>query len=243
MSEHDLPVFLLVHSPLAGASTWMRVADGLRQQGQDALVAWLDDCGDNAALPYWQQHAKSGARAVSGLAADRRLILVGHSGAGPLLPAIARAACRPVAGYLFVDAGLPAGRAGRLDLLEQEAPELAAQLRAHLLASGRYPEWSDEALRASVPDAAIRAQVLSELRPRGLDFWQEPLPEVAGWPDVPCGYLQFTTSYDVPAAQARGLDWPVRRLEGGHFLMMLAPELVAGCLIELAGSAGMLNGA
>ena len=33
------------------------------------------------------------------------MILAGHSGAGPLLPAIRQATGRAIAGYLFVDAG------------------------------------------------------------------------------------------------------------------------------------------
>lgn len=37
---------------------------------------------------------------------SRDVVLVGHSGAGALLPAIGAFSPRPVAGYLFVDAGL-----------------------------------------------------------------------------------------------------------------------------------------
>jgi len=66
----------------------------------------------------------------------RPTILVGHSGAGPLLAAMGESlGC--VEGYVFVDAGPVSGQ----ELVRQRAPELAGQLLD--MASGRWlPPWS-----------------------------------------------------------------------------------------------------
>ena len=58
-------------------------------------------------------------------AADQPAILIGHSGAGPLLAA-AGARIGQVSGYVFVDAGLPIpGQSW----METVPPDLAAQVR------------------------------------------------------------------------------------------------------------------
>ena len=90
-------------------------------------------------------------------AAPRRgpLVLVGHSGAGPLLGAVGaglRAAGRPCGGYLFCDAGLPQDRASRLELLAVEDEAMAEAFRAELERGGRFPEWGHADLAPLVPD-------------------------------------------------------------------------------------------
>jgi pimeloyl-ACP methyl ester carboxylesterase len=227
------PRFVLIHSPLVGPGTWEPVAAALVSLGAEAIVPELHD-EEGAGLPSWQQHAHFVARALASLPPDRGLIFVGHSGAGPILPAIAESAAQPVAAYLFVDAGLPRAGATRLDLLRAESPELAASLRAMLLAGGHYPEWSDADLRPLVPDAQRRRRLLAELHPRGHAFWEEAIPVFAAWPDAPCAYLELSRTYAQPAAGAERLGWPVRKLEGGHFLMLVDPLSVAEALLDLA---------
>src|SRR5689334_19280364 len=106
--------FVLVHSPLCGPLTWEPVADLLRQREIAALVPPLCD-GEGSAEPYWQQHAASVAAALADVPADAPLVLVGHSGAGPLLPVIRQRLQQTVGGYIFVDAGLPHPGHSRLD--------------------------------------------------------------------------------------------------------------------------------
>jgi hypothetical protein len=94
----------LIHSPLVGPLTWKPVAEELRRRGVDAAVPALED-DETAGAPFWRRHAESVARALAAIPENRPLILAGHSGAGPLLPAIRQATGRAIAGYLFVDAG------------------------------------------------------------------------------------------------------------------------------------------
>lgn len=222
----------LIHSPLVGPSTWQPVADELRRRGVAVAVpALADDAGSG--LPYWQQHAEAAARALNAAAGGGPLVLVGHSGAGPLPPAVRVRLSRPIAAYLFVDASIPHDGVSRLDLLAQELPEAAAQLRPLLAAGGRFPEWTDDDLRPVIPDTEVRREVLASLRPRPLAFMEEPIPVFAGWPDAPCAYLRFWPGYAVPAAEARRRGWVSRELEGGHFHMLVDPAGVAEALLAL----------
>jgi hypothetical protein len=227
--------FALIHSPLVGPLSWAPVAAELRRRGVTAVVPALDDDGGGR-TPFWQQHAEAASRALRAEPAASPLVLAGHSGAGPLLPAIRERLDRPAAGYLFVDAGIPRDGASRLDLLARELPEAAEPLRAHLAGGGRFPEWTDEDLQEVIPDRALRRGVLAELRPRPLTFWEEPIPAFPGWPDAPCGYLRLSPAYAVPAAEAQERGWACRTLDGGHFHMLVDPVSVAGALLALAAA-------
>src|SRR6266567_956088 len=108
---------VLIHSPLVGPFTWSLVAQSLQSAGFEVLVPALTDRRATPP-PYWQQHSASVQRALASIAEDRPLVLVGHSGAGSLLPAIAHATNHPVKAYLFVDAGLPHPGQSHLDEME-----------------------------------------------------------------------------------------------------------------------------
>src|SRR5690349_18168948 len=100
--QHAMPLQLvLMHSPLVGPLTWRPVAARLRALGHAALVPALAD-DETDPTPFWQQHAGSVARGMRALAGDSRPWLVGHSGAGALLPAVRQLWDRPVGGYCFV---------------------------------------------------------------------------------------------------------------------------------------------
>ncbi len=231
------PIFVLIHSPLVGPMTWEPVRVALRRRGVQAAAPALHDDPESDA-PYWRQQVESVVEALRGAPAGQPLVLVGHSGAGALLPGLGAALGRPVAAYVFVDAGIHADGLSRLAMMEAEDAPFAGELRAQLEAGERYPEWTDAQLQEAIPDDERRAAVLAELRPRGLDFFSEPIPVPTGWPGARCAYLQFTSSYDVPAARARELGWPVQAIEGGHFLMLIDPETVADAILALAGDAG-----
>jgi pimeloyl-ACP methyl ester carboxylesterase len=227
------PIFVLIHSPLVGPATWEPVRVELRQRGVQAAAPVLRDEPESAA-PFWRQEVESVVTALRGAPAGQPLVLVGHSGAGALLPALGEALGRPVAAYVFVDAGIHRDGLSRLEMMVVEDAPFAGQLRTHLEAGGRYPAWTDEQLQEAIPNDERRAAVLAEIRPRGLDFFSEPIPVPDGWPDAPAAYLQFSQAYDVPAAMARELGWPVRAIEGGHFLILIDPETVTEAILALA---------
>src|SRR5713226_1426103 len=132
--------FVLIHSPLVGPFTWSLVADELRRRSIEVIVPTLTNERSAEDVPYWKMHAAAVAAAVASLPRDRAVILVGHSGAGPLLPALRNALDRAVGGYLFVDAGLPVHNRSRLDLFESR--EAADEFR-QAAQDGYLPTWTE----------------------------------------------------------------------------------------------------
>ena len=222
--------FVLVHSPLVGPLTWRRVADQMRRLDLVVFTPTLSDSPESNE-PYWKQHADSVARSLAELPKDIALTLVAHSGAGPLLPAIRRSIPNPVRAYVFVDAGIPSNGATRLGLMKLEDAKWAKEFQKELEHGGRFPTWSADDLREVVPDESLRAKLVSELHPRGLDFFREPIPVFSGWPDAPCIYIQLSAAYEWDAAQAASRHWSTYQMEAGHFQMLVDPKQVATLIL------------
>jgi hypothetical protein len=231
----DPGTMMLLPSPLVGVESWGRLPEALGRGGVAAVAVAVD--GDDRP-PFAERYVRGAVEGV--LAAPAQPgppVLIGHSGAGPLLAAVGaglRAAGRPCAGYLFCDAGLPQDGANRLELLAVEDPAMAEAFRAELEQGGRFPEWGDAELAPLVPDPAARAALIGSLRPRGLAFFTEPLPPAAGWPDAPCGFLRLSAAYDTWAAAAAARGWPTAGLDAGHFHPLVDPDGVAAALLALA---------
>jgi hypothetical protein len=131
-----------------------------------------------------------------------------------------------------VDAGIPRDGASRLDLMRSEDPEWANDFQKELERGERFPTWSFDDLREVIPDEALRAQMVAELRPRGLEFFSEPIPVFEGWPDAACIYIQCSAAYERPAAQARQAGWTTYTLDAGHFHMLVEPLAVTNTILE-----------
>jgi hypothetical protein len=194
----------------------------------------LDDDGP----PYASRFIARVAQQLHLDAPGEHVVLVGHGGAGPLLPQIAfarQASGSPVAGYLFVDALLPRTlkTATRLDLVGADDPVAAAELGQRLTAGDRYPEWTDGELAVTVPDPTDRATLLAGLRPRALDFFTEPLPVPEDWPDAPCAFLQLSESGAAAARTASLRSWTVAREDAHHFWALTNPEAFATRVMAL----------
>lgn len=225
--------FVLIHSPLVGSLTWQYVGAELQRRGMRTFIPEVKDAPGSSA-PFWMQHADSVSNQLELLEQDPRLILVAHSGAGPLLPAISQRTSKEVTGCIFVDASIPRANATRLELMKSEEPEWAEALEDELRHGVRFPTWDEADLKGIVPDDEMRRKLVQVLRPRSLSFFLESIPVPASWPDVPGGYLRFSAPYHEPATRAAELGWTVYALEAGHFHMLVNPRVVADILLELA---------
>jgi pimeloyl-ACP methyl ester carboxylesterase len=226
------PVFVLVHSPLVGPATWSLVALELTQRRRRAVAPSL--LGPRGAAPGdWLDCVEAVRDAVRVL--SEPLVLVGHSGAGLLLPAIADALVQPVRGLIFVDSGIPA-RAGDTAFVP---PALLDQFRA--LAGegdGILPPWSswfgEDAMRELVPDEALRHTLEREMPRLQLAFLEQRIPSPAGWDRRPCAYLLLSDSYESAAAEARKRKWRVEEIRGAqHLHLVVSPEAVSRALLRL----------
>jgi len=176
------------------------------------------------------------AQVIVGGAAGEPVILIGHSGAGPLLATAGTMLAEAVQGYVFVDAGLPVpGRSW----METVPPDLAAQVRDMADPRGWLPPWSrwwgEEELATLVPDPVLRRRFAAGCSRLPLAMFEEIHPPVPGWPNAPGGYLQLSEAYDDEAAGARELGWPVRQRLTHHLALLTDPAQIAFDIRELIG--------
>ncbi len=230
-------MYALIHSPLVGALTWQLVCSEMEKRGLEAIVPTLLD-HPNSTQPYWQQHAESVAKSLTGIPQNRSIVLVAHSGAGPLLPIIRQALSHAMSAYVFVDAGIPRNGASRLDLMKFQDQQWGEQFHQALLHGEQFPMWDEDDLREVIPEDELRRKMMAEIHPRSLSFFTEPIPVFAGWPDAPCAYIKFSTPYDWDARQARQAGWPVREVNAGHFHMLVAPTVVTDVIVEAVQELG-----
>jgi hypothetical protein len=224
---------LLVHSPLVGPATWRPVADQLRAAGRHTIVPSLLGVA-TAPRPRWRFAVDTAVAAAAPTAARddvRTLVVVGHSGAGLLLPAIGAAVGSRLSAYVFVDAALPppSGHA-------TAEPAFVERMRA-LSTEGLLPPWSQwwgrDIMTDLVPDSALRAEIDAELPRLPIDYYEDPILIPSGWDAARVAYLQFSPAYERQSQEARERGFIVDRLEGGHLHMAVEPQRVADTVRRL----------
>jgi hypothetical protein len=209
------------------------VASELSRRGVAVVVPDLGAPLEDDTVPHWSRHVARAAAAIARVPGAAPVVLVGHSGAGVLLPAIRRAMDRACIGYVFVDSGLPDPSQPR-----SGGGGFARHLQELHSRGARFPRWTNADLRDVLPDDRVRSALLSELRPQPPEFWDETVPVFAGWPDAPCAYLRFgaNPSYDGAATEAQRRGWPYRDLGGAHFHMLVDPLAVTDALLAITSA-------
>jgi pimeloyl-ACP methyl ester carboxylesterase len=224
--------FVLVHSPLLGPRAWAPVADELERHGARAAVPSLLRAASSPS-PRASEFVEIVRRAAGELPAE--ITLVGHSGAGLLLAAIAGAVGPRVNRIVFVDAGLPA-RTGETPLGETRFLE---SLRARAV-DGVLPPWSawwdGDVLAELVPDARLRAELVAELPSLPLSYFEQAVTSPEGWDRAACEYVLLSEAYTDVAAEARHRGWPVHEVRGEHLHIVVAPDKIADVLLGAAAA-------
>ncbi|MGY1616380.1 hypothetical protein ACI797_06495 [Geodermatophilus sp. SYSU D00691] len=208
--------WLLVHPPLLGPATLGPLAAELRTRGNAVSVPDLRAAVDVAAdwPTRWTAAAATGP-------AD---VVLGFSGAGPTLPAIAAAVgAREV---VWLDAPVPA-RSGAT-----APPARVRELVAPLVRDGRIAEWTTwwgpGAFAGLVRDPALRAAIEAEGHELPADFYDVAVPLPGAWPEDGARYVQLSAAYDEDAAAAASRGWPVAGDgRGGHLDVVTDPARVA----------------
>jgi len=217
---------VLLPSPLVSALSWRACADQLRAEGYQPVIPAVTVLY----APYHDSIAQAVARE---LADPEPVVLVAHSGAGALLPAIAAHLPGPVRAAVYVDALLPTPGESWFD----GAPAALAERLRELATDGVLPPWHEwfpqEAIVGLLPDPELRAEFTGSLPRLPLAYFAEAAPALPAYWPPPSGYLQLSTAYDAQAAQARALGWPVRTLHLDHLALLTRPALVAAPLADL----------
>jgi pimeloyl-ACP methyl ester carboxylesterase len=226
--------FVLVHSPLVGPTSWSPVARELERRGRAAVVPSLLGVAE-APEPQWR-HVPDAVR-IATSHVHERVVLVGHSGAGLLLPVVADALASEVAALVFVDSRLPPP-GGRMPLAR---PVFADELRT-MATDGLLAPWSRwfgaNAMRDLVPDERMRAELEAEMPRLPLSYFEATVPVPDDWANRrPCAYLLLSTHYGHSAAEARAYGWPVIEIRGVQHLAIATNAIpVTQALLDLERS-------
>ena len=234
-----MTTYLLVPGFWLGASAWDAVAADLRARGHEATAVELGHApGDTA-----ESHVSDVLAAPAAPAgAPGPVVLVGHSGAGPVCVAAAERARDRIARLVLVDTGpLPDGVAQ----IDFTPPEAQAATRATLAAHGALPMPPRAELDAAgsstagIPDPLfdeVRARSLAE--PAGVVLTgvrrgetDETLPKTV----VACSFtpedIRPLIDAGVPGfAELGGPDWSFVSLPTGHWPMLSEPGRLAELL-------------
>jgi len=215
---------VLLHSPLVGPATWRAVAPLLQARGHDVAVPDLMPIMAEDG-PYYPALAEAAAAAITDPA-----VLVVHSGAGSLVPAIA--SLEAVRSAVFVDALLP--HPGE-SWFGGVPGQLCARLRG-LAKDGKLPPWHawwpKGAMERLLPDRTAGAAFLAEQTELPVGYFEEPAPEIPL--TTPSAYLQLSEAYTPDADAAESAEWPVLRLNLNHLGMLTHPQPVADAILLLA---------
>jgi hypothetical protein len=227
----DDPLLVLVHSPLTGAQAWGPAAEALRSLGHVVVSPDLGPAfaGDG---PYYPAAAALAAASLREYAMHETAVLLAHSGAGSLIPAIAEAVPRTAA-TIFVDALLPHPGQSWFDTAPKELGENLRQVAA----GGLLPKWSDwfppEAIEDLLPDTDEREAFTAALPRIPLEYFEETAPLASAWPPGPCAYLRLSEAYRAQANEAVAKDWHVTELPTDHLAIYTQPEETARILSAL----------
>jgi hypothetical protein len=214
--------FTLVHSPLVGPLSWSGVQVELRKRGHEVEVPSLVSA---ATTGSWQACVEA---AVRGAITGHDAVLVGHSGAGALLPAIAgRMVPRP-ARLVFVDAVLPPVEGERV---------VSASLLDHLRtieSEGVLPPWSEwfgsGVMEELIPDDDVRNAFVSGLPMMLLSYFERPVSVPNGWATTNCRYVLLSEAYREEVTEAASRGWEVFEQLGSHLDILTRPVEIADLL-------------
>jgi hypothetical protein len=223
-------VLCLLPSPLLGPACWRPVSEVLSDRGFEVAAAGGPSSGHAP-----RTGADAFAAYLAAIPPRRDVVLVPHSNAGLFVPSLA--AARRVAGYVFVDAGLPLDGADRVRMIP---PEFYEMLAGQADDAGLLPPWTqwwdEDSVSELFPDAGTREAVEREQSRLPLSYFAETLPVPSGWPSRPGAYLAFGDTYAAERAAAIGRGWPVTTLPGEHLHMLVDPVEVAGAITALIAS-------
>lgn len=215
--------FLFVHSPLVGPSSLRRLA-GLAAAG-DAEVA-LPDLTPMAtgARPH-EDYAKRAIEEGGDL--SQPVAVVGHSGAGPFLPAIGEA-IGPATVLVFVDAVVPP-RSG-----SHRTPDAMKAMLDRQTVNGTLRRWLDwwppEVVAEILPDPVERRQLAADMPSLPRAFYDHDVAVPPRWSEHSCGYVQLSGAYDADHAEAIARGWPTERLTATHLATFTQPAEVLGAI-------------
>jgi pimeloyl-ACP methyl ester carboxylesterase len=211
------PGLVLVHSPLLGAFSWRDVASRLRTAGHRVVTPDFSQALLEAS-PFYPKIARAIAKDVEEFPDD--IVLIGHSGAGALLPSIAAAVGPRVRGLLFVDAVLPHPGMSWLDTVPTDFATRVRELSSDGFLPPWHEWWPPHVIAHLLPDDFQRTAFIENLDRRPFAYFDEKTPDIEIPAAARCAYLQLSPGYETEAKRAQASGWPVDSCTLGHLAMV-----------------------
>lgn len=226
------PSLLLVHSPLVGPSSWRPLDETARDRGYGVLRPDLTSVAV-APPPQWQHMVSVAVEATPG---HSDVVVVGHSGAGAILPAIAERVGDQLRAVVFVDAVVPPSTGAHmtsppvLDLLDSKTVDgrLAVWLAW----------WPSDVVDELVPDPRDQIELRADMPRLPRAFFDDAIPVPPGWSSGPCAYLRLSAAYDSEYAEAAKMGWARSAIAGTHLSIFAEPARVLDEIEALLASIG-----
>ena len=218
-----MPHWLLIHSAFLGPASWHGVAAQLQGNGQTAVV------------PDLRPHALSAAHiaGAAAIAAPGPVAVAVHSAAGALVPALAEELGERLERVVFVDAAMPEPSRSWADRAPSEMVGMLRKRGSLTHAPPWSTWWHAATLEQLLPDATVRARVLSECQPVPWTLLEETVTADQTWLHRPAAYIQLSEAYAAEAELAETLGWPLLRLTSDHLALITDPAAVADVLVSL----------
>ena len=238
-----MTTYILVPGFWLGAWAWDEVAAGLRESGHTAHGLTPLGVGERAAHTGVSIEDQVDDVVDRLREQDEPVVLVGHSGGGPVVAAAAERARDKVSALVLVDTGPLPGDVSHLDFV---GPEQAAGIRRTLAENGgRYPMPARDEfgpLTAGIDEATFAAvYARSAPMPEGVVCTTARRAE-RGDPTLPKIVVAcIFTAADVRAgaeagapgfAEMTGPEWSIVDLPTGHWPMFSEPRALADVLMK-----------
>lgn len=231
--------FVLVHGGFHGGWCWRAVADLLRDRGHAVFTPTQTGCGERSHLLHASITLDTFIDDIANVAVWEDLhdvVLVGHSFGGSSISGVADRMPERIGLLVYLDAVLLQNGQAMFDLLE---PDVIARRMRSAQAHGGLAIGPPPAAIFGVSDQAQAQYLRERLTPHPLGSFTSPLrlaqPITNGRPAV---YVQCTEPVYAGVQAAR--DWVKANgmrsveLRTGHDAMIMAPQLLADLLLDLA---------
>ena len=217
----------MIHSPLVGPLTLMPLAVELRSRGFDVAVPDLRPALAEP-RPQWQAILNL-ATSVADVAAPD--VIMGHSGAGALLPLLADRVQANVVAY--VDAVVP-GEGTHYEASKEFIHFVDSLPREGSLLPPWHTWWGDDAIVRLLPDEELRRRIAADTPSVPRSLYDDPVPLPAGWMTRRWScYLQLSPAYNDDRARAESYGWPADGMNGQHLDVAAKPADVVQLLIHI----------
>ncbi len=236
-----MATFVLVPGMWHGGWCWKKVTPLLRAAGHAVFTPTLTGVGERAHLRYaaidMHTHIQDMVNVLD-YEDLREVILVGHSLAGFMAPAVAERVPERIAHIVNLDGVIPVEGKAFKDLL----PDYWEDFRQRGRANGDEG-WSPPVLEWTFGVTGADLEWMqSKLTPHPLKTWETPLhftnPAARSIPRTFIHCAEGLAAHEVAEEEKKcaSLGWGYRALPTGHDAMITAPEELTKTLLELIRS-------